>query len=79
MGSHKVAGNFDSKIIRPNGIDSGCFKPQISQNVATSMPNLTRKSCGDSLLAVYLARQIFGTNKQAVVYKFLAIHVTVLF
>ena len=45
------------KIIWPNDINSGCFQFHISQNLATSMPNLTSQSCGDSLLAVYLAGQ----------------------
>ena len=59
MGSHEVVGPSDSrKFVWPNGINSGCFQLHISQNVATSMPSLTSQSCGDSLQAVCLARQV---------------------
>ena len=59
MGSHKVAGPSDSKkSLWPNGINSGCFRLHMSQNVATSMPSLTSQSCGNSLLAVCLAGQV---------------------
>ena len=40
------------------GINSSCFQLLISQNLATSTPSLTSQSCGDFLLAVYLARQV---------------------
>ena len=57
--SHEVVGPSDSKIfIWPNGFNSGCFQHHISQNVATSMLNLTSQSCDDFLLAVCLARQV---------------------
>ena len=46
------------QFIWPNGINSGCFRLHISQNVATSMPSLTSQSCGDSLPAVCLAGQV---------------------
>ena len=58
VGSHEVAGSSDSKIILSNGVNSGCFQPHISQNVAISMSSLTRQSYGDSLLAICLARQV---------------------
>ena len=45
------------KFLLLNGINSGCFQPHISQNVAKSMPSSTSQSCGDSLLAVSLSRQ----------------------
>ena len=47
---------YDSKIIKQS--NGGCFKLHISQNVAISMLSLTGQSCGDSLLAVCLARQV---------------------
>ena len=56
--SHEVAGSSDLKKLWPNGINSSCFWLHISQNVATSMPSLTSLSCGVSLLAVCLARQV---------------------
>ena len=59
VGSHEVAGPSDSKkFIWPNGINSGCFQLHRSQNVATSMPSLTSKSCGDSLPAVCLVEKV---------------------
>ena len=59
MGSHEVAGTSDTKtVLWPNGFKSGCFQLHMSQNVATSMPSLTSQSCGDSLLAVCLAREV---------------------
>ena len=58
MGRHKVVGTSDGKIIWPNGINSGCFRLHMSQNVATSMPSLTGQSCGDSLPAVCLAGKV---------------------
>ena len=59
MGSHEVAGPSDAKtFLWPNGFNSGRFQLHISQNVATSMPNLTSQSCGDSLPAVCLAGQV---------------------
>ena len=58
-GSHEVVGPSDSKkFIWPNGVNSGCFQLYTSQNVATSMPNLTSQSCGDSLLTVCLAGKL---------------------
>ena len=36
--------------------------PYVSQNLATSMPSLTSHSCGDSLPAVSLARQVGATR-----------------
>ena len=57
--SHEVAGTSDTKaFLWPNCFNSGRFKLYMSQNVATSMPNLTSQSCSDSLLAVCLARQV---------------------
>ena len=54
-----MAGPSDSrKFIWPNDINSGCFQLHISQNVARSMPSLTSQSCGNSLLAVCLTRQV---------------------
>ena len=59
MGSHEVAGTSDTKtLLWPNHFNSGCFQLHTSQNVATSMPSLTRQSCSDSLPAVCLARQV---------------------
>ena len=34
-------------FLSPKGFNSGCFQLHLSQNVATSMPSLTSKSCGD--------------------------------
>ena len=52
-------GNFDAKtFLWPKGFNSGCFQLYMSQNVATLMPSLTNQSCSDSLLAVWLARQV---------------------
>ena len=45
-------------VLWPNGFNSGCFQLHMSQNVARSMPSLTSQSCGDSLPAVCLARQV---------------------
>ena len=57
--SHEVAGPSDTKTFSwPTGFNSGCFQLHMSQNVATSMPSLTKPSCSDSLLAVCLARQV---------------------
>ena len=42
----------------PNGFNSGCFQLHTSQNVATLMPSLTSQSCGDSLPAICLAREV---------------------
>ena len=54
-----MVGHSDSrKFVWPNDINSGCFLLHISQNVARSMPSLTSQSCGDSLPAVCLARQV---------------------
>ena len=54
-----MVGSFNSKkFLWPNGVDSGCIQLHISQNVATLMSSLTSHSCGDSLPAVWLARQI---------------------
>ena len=50
--------SIQKKFIWPNGINLGCFRLHISQNVATLMPSLTCQSCGDSLLAVCLAGQV---------------------
>ena len=59
VGSHKVAGPSDTRtVLWLNGFNSGCFQLHISQNVARSMPSLTSQSCGDSLPAVCLARQV---------------------
>ena len=59
VGSHEVAGSSGIKtFLWPNGFNSGCFQLHTSQNVATSMSSLTSQSCGDSLLAVCLARQV---------------------
>ena len=59
MGSHKVAGPFNTKtFLWPNGFNSGRFQIHMSQNVATSMPSLTSQSCSDSLPAVCLAGQV---------------------
>ena len=59
MGSHKVAGPFNSrKFIWLNDINSGFFWLHISQNVARSMPSLTSQSCGDPLLAICLAGKV---------------------
>ena len=57
MGSHKVVGTSNSKIYAQNGINLGCFKLHISQNVAKSMASLTSQSCGDSIQTVFLSRQ----------------------
>ena len=46
------------KILWPNGINSDCFWLYISQNVSTSVPSLTRQSCGDCLLVVCLVGQV---------------------
>ena len=45
-------------IIWLNDLSSGCFWLHMPQNVATSIPSLTSQSCGDSLSAVCLARQV---------------------
>ena len=59
MGSHEMAAPSNSKkFIWPNDINSGCFHLHISQNVARSMPSFTSQLCGDSLVAVCLARQV---------------------
>ena len=64
MGSHEVAGTSNTKtVLWPNGFNSGCFQLHTSQNVATSMPSLTSQSCGDSLPAVCLARQVGAIYK----------------
>ena len=54
-----MAGPSDSeKIIWPNDVNLGSFHFRMSQNVATSMPNLTSQFCGDSLLAICLAGKV---------------------
>ena len=59
MGSHEVVGPSNTKtVLWPNGFNSGCFQLHMSQNVATSMPNLTSQSCGDSLPTICLAGQV---------------------
>ena len=64
MGSHEVAGTSDTKtFLWPNGFNSGCFQLHTSQNVATSMPNLTSQSCSDSLPAVCLAGQVGAIHR----------------
>ena len=63
-GSHKEVGPSNAKkFIWPNGINSGCFQLNISQNVATSMPSLTGQSCGDSRPADCLFRQVGAIYK----------------
>ena len=59
MGSHEVAGVLSQKYlyVLMVTINSGCFKINISQNVAKFMPSLTSQSCGDSQPAICLFRQ----------------------
>ena len=38
-------------------MNSGCFQPDISQNVAKSIPSPTSQLCGDSVLSVCLSWQ----------------------
>ena len=65
MGSHEVAGTSDTKtVLWPTGFKLGCFQLHMSQNVATSMPSLTSQSCGDSLPAVCLAREVGAIYRQ---------------
>ena len=64
VGSHEVAGSSGIRTsLWPNGFNSGCFQLHISQNVATTMPNLTSQSCGDSLPSVCLAGQVEAINR----------------
>ena len=64
VGSHKVAETSDANtVLWPNGLNSGCFQLHMSQNVATSMPNLTSQSCGDFLPAVCLAGKVVAINR----------------
>ena len=57
--NHKVAGPSNSKkTIWPNDINSGSFWLYISQNVSTSVPRLTRQSCGDCLMVFCLVGQV---------------------
>ena len=59
VGSYEVVGPSDSKKIYGQMASiQAVFWLHMSQNVATSMPSLTSLSCGDSLLAVYLAGKV---------------------
>ena len=61
VGSHEVIGGSKSKKINSQMtlIEAVfCFDVHMLQNAATSMPSLTSQSCGDSLSAVHLARQV---------------------
>ena len=53
----EVGDSFYSKILCPNGINSGCFKLHISYNVVKFMASLTSLLCSDSLPAIFLSRQ----------------------
>ena len=58
-GEPRSGGNFQYKsFLWPDGFNPGRFQLHMSQNVARSMPSLTSQSCGDSLLAVCLARKV---------------------
>ena len=60
----RSGGEFRYKsFLWPNGFNSGFFQLHTTKNVATSMPNLTSQSCGDSLQSVCLAGQAEAINR----------------
>ena len=58
VGSHEMAGPFDTKTFYGQMASVQAVFSHISQNVATSMPSLTSQSRSDFLSAVCLARQV---------------------